>query len=169
MYSVYWQNRGLVHVKILIWLRERILLTDINKVIFLELPYPYRDILLFQIITEIWFMDPMEVWHVNAVFIVNDKCTNEYICTILQETQSDRDGYSLYKWRKPGYVEFSLPHWKCEQIIILILKCSIIISFLLKHFYFSNLYTCINIKIKDNKMSKLYFIATNKRYSKFVI
>ena len=50
MYSVEWQKRGLPHIHILLWLKDKIKAEDIDKVICAELPDPKEDKELYDII-----------------------------------------------------------------------------------------------------------------------
>lgn len=50
MYSVEWQNRGLPHAHILIWLKVEIVPTQIDDIICAELRDPEEDQILFDIV-----------------------------------------------------------------------------------------------------------------------
>ncbi|GBM04905.1 hypothetical protein AVEN_252841-1 [Araneus ventricosus] len=52
MYLIEWKKRGLSHVHILIWLKERILPGDVDNVIRTEIPDIQQDPVLFEIVSK---------------------------------------------------------------------------------------------------------------------
>ena len=52
MYSIEWQKRGLPHAHILLWLKDKIHASDIDKLISAELPDPEKDRILYDIVTK---------------------------------------------------------------------------------------------------------------------
>ena len=61
MYSIEWQNRGLPHAHMLVWLQQKIQATDIDKFISAELPDPHIDPLLFDIVKRRMIHGPYEI------------------------------------------------------------------------------------------------------------
>ena len=102
MYSIEWQKRGLPHAHILIWLKDKIRSTDIDKVISAELPNPEEDPLLFDVVTKNMIHGPCGNLNSNSPCMVNGHCSKKFPKQLLQETQTGEDGYPLYRRRKPG-------------------------------------------------------------------
>jgi hypothetical protein len=102
MYSIEWQKRGLPHAHILIWLREKIRPTDIDKVISAELPNPQEDPLLFDIVAKNMIHGPCGNLNKSSPCMVEGKCTKRYPRDLVLETQTGEDGYPVYRRRKPG-------------------------------------------------------------------
>ena len=107
MYSIEWQKRGLPHAHILIWLKEKIRSTDIDKIISAELPNPEEDPLLLEVITKNMIHGPCGNFNKKSPCMVDGQCSKKFPRNFLQETQTGEDGYPLYRRRKPGEGGFS--------------------------------------------------------------
>lgn len=101
MYSIEWQKRGLPHAHILIWLKEKIVSTQIDSFISAELPDPEEDPELFEVIRKNMVHGPCGALNPNSPCMKDGKCTKRFPRQMLQETQTGNDGYPLYRRRKP--------------------------------------------------------------------
>ncbi|XP_061394301.1 uncharacterized protein LOC133329850 [Musca vetustissima] len=99
MYSVEWQNRGLPHAHILIWLVEKITPNLIDSVISAEIPDPNNDPQLHDIVIKNMVHGPCGSINPNSPCMVDGKCTKKYPRQLLKETISSIDGYPLYRRR----------------------------------------------------------------------
>lgn len=102
MYSIEWQKRGLPHAHILIWLKEKIRSTDIDKIISAEIPNRVEDPILFEVVTKNMIHGPCGSINNRSPCMVDGRCSKKFPRSLLQETQTGKDGYPLYKRRKPG-------------------------------------------------------------------
>ena len=102
MYTVEWQKRGLPHVHILLWLSNAIHPRDIDSVICAELPDSRSDPLLFNVVKSHMIHGPCGALNRKSPCMDKGECTKGYPRQFLRETQTGRDGYPLYRRRKPG-------------------------------------------------------------------
>ncbi|XP_073505192.1 uncharacterized protein [Phyllobates terribilis] len=102
MYSVEWQKRGLPHAHILIWLKQKIQLIEIDNIISAELPGPYINPLLFDTITKNMIHGPCGSLNKNSPCMIDGRCSKHYPRSLVQETQTGKDGHPVYRRRKPG-------------------------------------------------------------------
>ena len=102
MYSVEWQKRGLPHIHILLWLKEKIRAHDIDKVIWAELPNPKTDKKLYDIIVKHNIHGPCGNLNWNSPCMKDKKCDKKYPRPFMAETQTGEDGYPSYRRRKPS-------------------------------------------------------------------
>ena len=58
MYSLEWQKRGLPHIHILLWLSEKVKLSQIDCAICAGLPYPQDDPILDATVTKQMIQGP---------------------------------------------------------------------------------------------------------------
>lgn len=101
MYSIEWQKRGLPHAHILIWLKEKIVSTQIDSFISAELPDPEEDPELFEVISSNMVHGPCGAFNWNSPCMKDGRCTKKFPRQMIQETQTGNDGYPLYRRRKP--------------------------------------------------------------------
>ena len=97
MLSNEWQKRGLPHQHMLVWLAEEIHPSMLDKIISAEIPDPSKDPELYKL---------MKTWMLHGPCsknrcIVDGKCNKGFPKPFTKETMSDRDGYPLYRRRKP--------------------------------------------------------------------
>ena len=52
MYTIEWQKRGLPHMHLLLWLKQKLQANDIDSVISAEIPNVHEDPILFEIVTK---------------------------------------------------------------------------------------------------------------------
>jgi hypothetical protein len=91
MYKTEWQKRDLPHAHILIWPKQKIQSTDIEKVVYTELPDPQIDPLLFEIVKTNMIHGPCS--NLNKSLCMSDgKCTVS--SDLIRETEEE-DGYTL--------------------------------------------------------------------------
>ena len=110
MYTVEWQKRGLPHAHILLWLQEKIQPVQIDSFISAEFPDPVQNPRLFNIVKTHMVHGPCGRLNQNSpcmkeVILPNGRkdkvCSKNYPREFLKETQTDRDGYPLYRRRSP--------------------------------------------------------------------
>lgn len=101
MYTVEWQKRGLPHVHILVWLKEKIHVDRVDHLIRAEIPNAETDPHLHDIITKQMIHGPCGSINPLSSCMKNGKCTKRYPRQLLQETRTDTDGYPLYRRRSP--------------------------------------------------------------------
>jgi hypothetical protein len=101
MYSIEWQKRGLPHAHILVWLTDKIKADQIDSVISAELPNPEQDPILSHVIQKNMIHGPCGTINPHAACMKDGKCTKRYPRSLLRETQTDDDGYPLYRRRAP--------------------------------------------------------------------
>jgi hypothetical protein len=78
MYSIEWQKRGLPHAHILIWLKNKIRLAEIDNVISAEIPNPEEDPELFEIISKSMIHGPCGPFNPRSACMKDKKCTKRY-------------------------------------------------------------------------------------------
>jgi len=101
MYSIEWQKRGLPHAHILIWLKEKIVPTQIDSVISAELPNQHEDPILFDVVCKNMIHGPCGALNMSSPCMKDSKCTKKYPRDLNGETQTGEDGYPKYRRRKP--------------------------------------------------------------------
>ncbi|GFY04397.1 ATP-dependent DNA helicase [Trichonephila clavipes] len=101
MYTVEWQKRGLPHVHIILWLKDKIRPESIDKVICAELPDSKLDPSLYEIIRTTMIHGPCGHINKNSPRMLNGNCTKKYPRCFQKETQTGEDGYSQYRRRSP--------------------------------------------------------------------
>ena len=94
-----WQKRGLPHIHMLIWLKERIHLSDIDSTVAAELPDPNEDPELFNIVRRNMVHGPCGPRFPNSKCMINGKCSKKYPRPLVKETQTGEDGYPTYRRR----------------------------------------------------------------------
>ena len=102
MNTIEWQKRGLPHTHCLFWLREKLRPAQIDDVISAELPDPEEDPELYDIIKRHMIHGPCGALNPKAACMKDGRCTKRFPRDLLKETQTDRDGYPLYRRRAPG-------------------------------------------------------------------
>ena len=104
MFTIEWQKRGLPHVHILLWLKEKIHPSEIDSVISAEIPDPTLDPELYKLVTSHMIHGP-ECNCTKTVTFQNGRrvtqCVKKYPREFLKETKTDHDGYPLYRRRRP--------------------------------------------------------------------
>ncbi|XP_055527993.1 uncharacterized protein LOC129720539 [Wyeomyia smithii] len=101
MYSIEWQKRGLPHSHMLVWLKNHIHGSDVDKVISAEIPNKEIDPELYGVVTSQMVHGPCGTLNPNSPCMVNGKCSKGYPKQYLSETMSGNDGYPQYRRRKP--------------------------------------------------------------------
>ncbi|GFQ83182.1 ATP-dependent DNA helicase PIF1 [Trichonephila clavata] len=102
-----WQKRGLPHPHILVWLQETLHVHKVDDFISAEIPNPEEDPELFNCITTQMVHGPCGVINPFSPCMKNGRCTKRYPRDFLKETQTGRDGYPLYRRRRPEDGGFS--------------------------------------------------------------
>ncbi|UYV70222.1 hypothetical protein LAZ67_7002235, partial [Cordylochernes scorpioides] len=106
-YTIEWQKRGLPHAHILLWLKEKIRPNQIDSIICAEIPNEEVDALLFRTVTKNMIHGPCGHGYPNPGCMKRGRCQKKYPRLLLAETQTDRDGYPLYRRRRPEEGGFS--------------------------------------------------------------
>ncbi|UYV63474.1 hypothetical protein LAZ67_2004170 [Cordylochernes scorpioides] len=101
MYSVEWQKRGLPHAHIIVWLANKLRPTQIDSVICAEFPDPIQDPLLYNIVVKNMIHGPCGEYNPVSPFMKNSSCSKKYPKQFLLETQTNENGYPLYRRRAP--------------------------------------------------------------------
>ncbi|UYV80016.1 hypothetical protein LAZ67_18001431, partial [Cordylochernes scorpioides] len=101
MYSVEWQKRGLPHAHILVWLANKLRPTQIDSVICAEFPDPIQDPLLYNIVVKNMIHGPCGEYNPVSPCMKNSSCSKKYPKQFLLETQTNENGYPLYRRRAP--------------------------------------------------------------------
>lgn len=95
MYSVEWQKRGLPHVHILIWLKQKLLPNQIDKIISAEIPDPEEDKNLYDTVIKNMIHGPCGARNPASPCMQNGKCTKKYPRELIRETVNSDKGYPL--------------------------------------------------------------------------
>ncbi|XP_054259695.1 uncharacterized protein LOC128984403 [Macrosteles quadrilineatus] len=101
MYTVEWQKRGLPHIHVLIWLSEQIQPNKIDDIIKAEIPDNTVDPLLYDIVIKNMVHGPCCNLNPNSPCMKHGKCTKGYPKSPIKETQTNENGYPLYRRRSP--------------------------------------------------------------------
>lgn len=101
MYSIEWQKRGLPHVHLLLWLKEKLRPNQIDDNISAELPDPNTDKQLYTTIVKNMIHGPCGSYNPSSPCMKDGKCTKQYPRMLLKETQTNDNGYPLYRRRAP--------------------------------------------------------------------
>ncbi|CAH2207398.1 jg2803, partial [Pararge aegeria aegeria] len=102
MYTVEWQKRGLPHIHILVWLKDKIKPEQIDSVISAEFPNPNEDPILFEIVKSNMIHGPCGRVNPQSPCMADGKCTKKYPKQLICETQSGDDNYPKYRRRSPS-------------------------------------------------------------------
>ncbi|KAH9112474.1 hypothetical protein AeMF1_013201 [Aphanomyces euteiches] len=97
-----WQKRGLPHVHLLLWLKEKIRPEQVDDIISAEIPDPVRDPLLYKAVTENMIHGPYGIENPTCPCMKDGVCTKRYPKQFVDATQTDQDGYPLYHRRSPA-------------------------------------------------------------------
>lgn len=98
MFTVEWQKRGLPHMHVLLWLRDRIMPTNIDNVISVEIPNPEHDSLLYYIVKTTMIptllrYGPYGNLNRNSPFMLKGSCSKRYPRPLSKDTQTADGGY----------------------------------------------------------------------------
>jgi len=96
MYSVEWQKRGLPHIHILLWLKQRISPDKFECIIIAEIPDPEKDSLLYSIIKANMIHVPCCNSNNRSSCMESDSCSKKYPRPFNQEIQTRDDRYPKY-------------------------------------------------------------------------
>ena len=89
---------GLPHQHMLVWLEEDIHPRIMDQVISAEIPDPEKDPELYKVVTTWMLHGPCS----SKRCLQDGKCNKNFPKPFMAETRSDKDGYPLYRRRKPG-------------------------------------------------------------------
>lgn len=101
VYTIEWQKRGLPHAHVLVWLKSKIMSSDVDKIISAEIPDPEEDPILFEVIVKNMIHGPCGIINPISPCMKEYKCTQKYPRNLIKETQTGMDGYPLYRRRSP--------------------------------------------------------------------
>ena len=88
---------GLPHQHMLVWLEDPIHARDIDDIICAEIPDPNLDPELYALVKTWMLHGPC-----GNRCLVNGRCNKKFPKPFMRNTMSDRDGYPLYRRRRPG-------------------------------------------------------------------
>ncbi|XP_044584940.1 uncharacterized protein LOC123265309 [Cotesia glomerata] len=101
LYSVEWKKRGLPHAHILVWLIDKIHPEEIDNIISAEIPDPFTDQLLFDIVTTNMIHGPCGTFNRSSPCMSDGKCTKNFPKDFTNDTITNVDGYPIYRRRNP--------------------------------------------------------------------
>lgn len=101
MFSIEWQKRGLPHVHILLWLRDRFTSNQIDSVISAEIPDPVKDPQLHEVIKNNMIHGPCGVLNKSSLYMNKGSFSQLYPRKLIRDTQTGDDVYPQYRRRSP--------------------------------------------------------------------
>ncbi|CAN1179600.1 ATP-dependent DNA helicase PIF1 [Linum perenne] len=105
MHTVEFQNRGLPHVHILVWLAKEAATdttSQIDTFISVELPHPMIDPVGYAAATKFMLHGPCGVDFPKSPCMVDDRCKKFFPKQYTSETTIDDHGYAVYRRRMTG-------------------------------------------------------------------
>ncbi|GBN56421.1 hypothetical protein AVEN_166068-1 [Araneus ventricosus] len=102
MYYVEWQKRGLPHIHILLWLKDKLKLNQIDNIISAEIPDPSSDKKLHDIFVKNMMHRPCGPHNAHASCMKNGKCSNKFPRKLQKETIHNENGYPQYRSISPA-------------------------------------------------------------------
>jgi hypothetical protein len=121
VYTIEFQKRGLPHIHLLIFLKERYkLLTPeaIDSCIWARWPDPDTQPLLFETVKRCMVHGPCGALNPNAPCMVDGKCSKGYPKDYQESTSMDRNGYPLYFRPNDGRKYKVGNHWLDNRWIV---------------------------------------------------
>ncbi|XP_074303209.1 uncharacterized protein LOC141637635 [Silene latifolia] len=103
IYTIEFQNRGLPHAHILLWLRrgsEEVSTDFIDTIIHAEIPDKNKEPRFYEIVSRSMVHGPCGKDGPNCPCMMNDVCTKKYPKGHNESTTLDRNGYPVYVRRK---------------------------------------------------------------------
>lgn len=101
VYSIEWQKRGLPHIHLLLWCRDKLRSNQIDCVISAEIPDPDVDPLLNRLVVKHMIHGPCGERNPSAPCMKNGKCEKGFPKKFTPSTISDNKGYPLYRRKSP--------------------------------------------------------------------
>ena len=101
MQTIEWQKRGLPHVHALFWLKDAIRPDEIEYVISAEIPDIDTDPILHALVIRHMIHGPCGALNPSSPCMKSGKCTKGFPKQLVQETQTDVNGYPRYRRRAP--------------------------------------------------------------------
>lgn len=101
MTTIEWQKRGLPHSHTLIWCKQKLRPDDVDNIISAELPDIEEDPILYDIVKSQLIHGPCGALNRASPCMENNRCKKNYPKQLIQNTQTDKDGYPLYRRRGP--------------------------------------------------------------------
>nr|XP_053602892.1 uncharacterized protein LOC128670900 [Plodia interpunctella] len=102
MYSIEWQKRGLPHVHILLWLKDKLRPNQFDDIISAEIPDPDNDKVLHDIIVKNMIHGPCGPENPQCPCMKDGRCTKKFPCKLHSETVHNENGYPMYRRRAPA-------------------------------------------------------------------
>ncbi|XP_046141612.1 uncharacterized protein LOC114882103 [Osmia bicornis bicornis] len=109
MYSIEWQKRGLPHVHILLWFKDKLRPDQIDKIISAEIPNLSSDKALHDIILKNMIHEPCGPEHPQCPCMKDGKCTKKFpqLANPVDEVQTYQSGRYVSsneaRWRLLGF------------------------------------------------------------------
>lgn len=101
MYSTEWQKRGLPHVHLLLWLKEKLRPNQIDDIISAEISDANIDNKLNDTVVKNMIHGLCGALNMTSPCMKDGKCTKKYPRALLKDTQTSENGYPLYRRRAP--------------------------------------------------------------------
>ena len=101
VYSIEWQKRGLPHVHLLLWVKDKLRPHEIDTVIKAEIPDPNEDPLLYQLVIKHMVHCPCCAKNPSAKCMKKNKCEKGFPKQFTEHTITDNKGYPLYRRKSP--------------------------------------------------------------------
>ena len=95
MYTIEWQKNGLPHAHLFSWLQESIKPTQVNSIKSAKIPN-IEDEQLYNSVKNNMIHRPCGYLNTKSPSMSNGKCSKKIPKNVIEETQTDRDGYPLY-------------------------------------------------------------------------
>ncbi|XP_057335011.1 uncharacterized protein LOC130673819 [Microplitis mediator] len=102
MYTVEWQKRGLPHIHLLLWLKNKITPEQIDDIIKAEFPDPQKDPTLFEIMKKHMVHGPCGQINHKSPCMQDGKCSKKFPKQFVSETETGNDSYPKYQRRSPA-------------------------------------------------------------------
>ncbi|KAL8618847.1 hypothetical protein ACOMHN_000854 [Nucella lapillus] len=100
MSTIKWQKRGLPHSHTLTWCKEKIRPEQIDSIISGEIP-DSEDNELYDIVKKHMVHGPCGSHNPKSPCMQDKRCSKMYTRKFVNETQTDSDGYPLYRRQRP--------------------------------------------------------------------
>jgi len=101
MYSIEWQKRGLPHVHLLLWLKEKLRPNQIDDIICAEIPNPESDKKLYDTVSKNMIHGPCGALNSSSPCMRDGKCTKKFPKILIKDTQTNDKNYPSYRRRAP--------------------------------------------------------------------
>ncbi|XP_074314965.1 uncharacterized protein LOC141651142 [Silene latifolia] len=105
VYTIEFQKRDLPHAHILLFLHREYKFpgaTDVDKIIYAEIPDPIKEPILHDVVCEYIIHGPCGKEKLSSSCMVGENCSKRYPKSCTERTTVDGEGYPIYKRSKKG-------------------------------------------------------------------